>query len=103
MGASREGDISDNSEEEEVNQRSEREEDNRGESQVGKVGVNTHKRYLCLQVRGKEVLRLHVHACVLIWAWRVSPHLSPFACVLECVCFCFAPGRASSESAVVRG
>lgn len=68
---------------------------------MGKVGVNTHanKGYLCLQVRGDyEVPRLHVNACALIWAWRVSTHLGAFAC--ECVTghtwdstvICFAPG-----------
>lgn len=46
VGASREGDMSVNSEEEEVKQPREREEDNScmvWENQVGKVGINTKK------------------------------------------------------------
>lgn len=108
------GDMSDNSEE--VNQESEREEDNGyvawEESQAGKVGINTHRHTQSFSTCRSGGLKGAgaPHECM-------CAHLG-MACVCTfkhiCMCvglythvdhtvICFAPGPASSESAVGRG
>lgn len=88
---------------------------------MGKVGVNTHTQGICLQVRrragGRECGPVPARACVCVHLGMAC--VCAFKCVCICMCLCartcgsvcvgdrtivcFAPGQASSESAVVRG